>query len=302
MFRGNARLRSTIASLTLLSMQWIRSFTSLRCWVAGSFGLVGGALLGACAGSPAASTITDTTIADETGAGHSSTSGALTGATGQVATTGPDETRGDAGTAPDISGSDGAGGTSNPVSTGPESGGSSGSTDTADAGSTGSTGGGGDGECGCLPQWPAGGPVQGETPIGALAFPYAAYDPDGCGGIGSIDVYLYPEMPVLDGVMAPAANPVRLEVALTGPGWPGNWVSEGPVHVRLVDKDEASLAEADGILDVSQLDIADARYWYDCGQPHLLVGELHVDAPGWALHGGFTAAMCWMIEGITICR
>lgn len=154
---------------------------------------------------------------------------------------------------------------------------------------------------GCHETWPETGSVQGQTPIGALAFKYAAFDPDGCDALNSIGLYLFPEMPALVQDIDIAPNPVRLDVELVGPGWYGNWISEGPVHVRLVDESQAILAEADGTLHVTMLDVLDTSYLFDGGLPHWLVGELHVVAPGWALHGGFTAAICWMINGITLC-
>lgn len=154
---------------------------------------------------------------------------------------------------------------------------------------------------GCEPVWPQTGPVSGMTPVGELAFAYAAFDADGCGPIEMIRLILFPEMPVLDADLELFPNPYRLDVSLIGDGWYDNWVSEGPVHVTLVDESQQAVADADGTLTVTMLDIEDTSFMGDGGLSHWLVGNLVVDDPGWVLQGEFTAALCWMYGGSTLC-
>jgi len=167
-------------------------------------------------------------------------------------------------------------------------------------GSTGTTDGGWQWG-GCEPVWPQTGPVSGMTPVGELAFEYAAFDADGCGPIEMISLVLFPEMPVLDADLELSPTPYRLDVALIGDGWSDNWVREGPVHVALVDDSQQVVAASDGTLTITMLDIEDTSFMGDGGLSHWLVGDLVVEGPGWALQGEFAAALCWMYGGAALC-
>lgn len=153
---------------------------------------------------------------------------------------------------------------------------------------------------GCAPEWPATGPVQGSTPGGERIFTHVAFDPDGCDALETVDLYFFEAMPDLgvDAVLLPDVPTLRVHVdALT---WTDGWIAAGPAEVRLYEGD-VIYGEATGALTISALDVLDTGYLSDGGLPHWLSGELVVDAPGWSLHGTFTAPICWAISGFTLC-
>lgn len=258
----------------------------------------------ACGPSPG-----ETSSSDETGAGPSTSSAEPTSGTSSTGSTGSTGSTADEPTEP---GTASTGGTTIPEpGTTTEPGTSTGDTSTGDTstssgtGSTGSTGGpdtttGEFTPVGCDPMWPMTGPVQGQTPVGDLVFEFAAFDPDFCGSSGSIDLLMFSAMPLIDTNGDVVTDSMWLHVDLQG-DWNADWISVGPVHATIFDDQWMPLAEGEGSLEITALDIMDDIYLFDGGAPHSLAGHLQIDAPGWALAGDFNAAICWAVAGHTLC-